>query len=173
MIAINIESMEGGTYSGVAHVEFGPIRLSPAIKSTLVNLIQSGGTKFMVESISGYDVDESGATGSIVLMADGLKITKENGRKHEISHKILLTEDCPILLVQDRKTVILEFNQDYSNVDDLQKLITCEGYEINEGGGNFSKKKNTSKINNINPDNFENANCLRIIIRLISQSARD
>jgi hypothetical protein len=61
-IIAEIQSNEDDT-PGKATVIIGPIMLDPGVQSTLSGILQSGGSKFLVESISGYDADESVSTG--------------------------------------------------------------------------------------------------------------
>ena len=117
-IVIDIESMEEDC-KGKARIEFGPITLNPSIKQTLTNLIQHGGTKFLCEAISGYDVEESQYTGSIVLMPDGIKFSRDVGKREEC-YKVCLQEDLPHIRIIDKKTVAFEFNDYYSDLDNLK-----------------------------------------------------
>jgi hypothetical protein len=103
-------------------------------------------------------------------MTDGLRIARDTGRRGaEDAYKVWLQEDSPVIVVVDKKTIAFEFNEHYSDLDNLRQFL-----EISENApdsdSKFGKKGRASTIN---PKFGQSSGKVRVFIRLISQNARD
>jgi glutaredoxin-related protein len=108
-------------------------------------------------------------------MTDGLKIARDCGRgKAEDAYKLFLQEDCPCIVVVDKKTIAFEFNEHYSDLGNLRQFLEIRN-SSNYGNAPDSDSKfgKKGRASTVNPKFTQSSGKVRVFIRLISQNARD
>jgi hypothetical protein len=121
-IKVKVTPTEPGEV-GEAMVEFGPILMEQAQKSTLKNIIKSGGAKFDFESISPFDIEEGIHAGSVVVFQNNLKFNILNSTK---DFRVYFGERFELLQGKDDKTLIFRFG-DAVKVREIKEFFRLSG----------------------------------------------
>lgn len=122
-IKVKVTPTEPGEV-GEAIVTFGPIVMDPNQKSTLKNIMKSGGAKFEYESISAFDTDEGVHAGSIVVFQNNIKFSMLNSQNKEL--RIYFGEQYELLQGRDDKTLTFRF-ADAIKAKDIKEFFGMAG----------------------------------------------